>query len=333
MTAVPLGVVGLGFMGSRWARAIFEHPGARLAVVGDVRHELAEDLAERFGARFVADPLEAASDPELEGVVVCTPEHLHVEPALAAIDAGKAVAVEKPLAHTVAAAESIRERAELRGVPVLAGHILRFEPRYASVAGAIDAGEIGAVQAVRHERIGLVSDQDVLQGRTTVGLYYGVHELDLARWYAGDLEFVFAERSAGVLRTHGYDVDDLYSALLRFRSGAHGTLMVGWSLPAATPGYGRAGVTVIGESGMLRVDQGAVGIVKIRESGAADVDVSYAPDVHGRIGGALALEVDHFVSCAASLVEPLCTAHDGSEAVRVSLAMEDSAATGAPVRL
>ncbi|MGH3113786.1 MAG: Gfo/Idh/MocA family protein, partial [Gaiellaceae bacterium] len=198
MTAVPLGVVGLGFMGSRWARAIFEHPGARLAVVGDVRHELAEDLAERFGARFVADPLEAASDPELVGV------------------------------------------------PVLAGHILRFEPRYASVAGAIDAGEIGAVQAVRHERIGLVSDQDVLQGRTTVGLYYGVHELDLARWYAGDLEFVFAERSAGVLRTHGYDVDDLYSALLRFRSGAHGTLMVGWSLPAATPGYGRAGVTVIG---------------------------------------------------------------------------------------
>ena len=333
MTAVPLGVVGLGFMGSRWARAIFEHPGARLAVVGDVRHELAEDFEERFGARSVADPLEAASNPELEGVVVCTPEHLHVEPALAAIDAGKAVVVEKPLAHTVAAAESIRERADLRDVPVLAGHILRFEPRYASVASAIAAGEIGAVQAVRHERIGLVSDQDVLQGRTTVGLYYGVHELDLARWYAGDLELVFAERSAGVLRTHGYAVDDLYSALLRFRSGAHGTVMVGWSLPAATPDYGSAGVTVIGESGVLRVDQGAVGIVKIRESGLAAVDVFHAPEVHGRIQGALALEVDHFVSCAAGLVEPLCTAHDGSEAVRVSLAMEDSAATGEPVRL
>ncbi|MGH2963686.1 MAG: Gfo/Idh/MocA family protein, partial [Solirubrobacterales bacterium] len=123
MTAVPLGVVGLGFMGSRWARAIFEHPGARLAVVGDVHQALARDLAERFGARSVADPLEAASDPELEGIAVCTPEHLHVEPALAAIDAGKAVVVEKPLAHTVAAAESIREQANVRGVPVLAGHI------------------------------------------------------------------------------------------------------------------------------------------------------------------------------------------------------------------
>ncbi len=134
-----------------------------------------------------------------------------------------------------------------------------------------------------------------------------------------------------MLRTHGYDV--VYSALLRFRGGAHGTLMVGWSLPAATPGYGSTGVTVVGEGGVLRVDQGAVGIVKIRESGAADVDVSYAPEVHGRIQGTLALEVDHFVSCTAGLVEPLCTAHDGSEAVRAGLAMEDSAAIGEPVRL
>jgi len=330
---VPVAVIGLGFMGSRWARALAEHPGAELRVVSDVREDVGRPVADRLGARFCPDPLEAAAEPGLEGVAVCTPEHLHVEPALAAVEAGRAVMVEKPLAHTVEEAGRIRDRALERGVPVLAGHILRFEPRYAAARRAIEAGEIGAVQAVRHERIGLVSDQDVLRGRTSIALYYGVHELDLARWYAGEVERVYAERSEGVLRALGYEVEDLYSACLRFASGAHGTAMIGWSLPKATPGYGIGGVTVIGERGVLRIWQGEVGMLAVADSGLRDLDVYYAPEVHGRLRGALAIEADHFVDCARGVAEPLCTANDGAQAVRLSLAMEESARSGRVVHV
>jgi predicted dehydrogenase len=331
----PIGVavVGLGFMGSRWARALAEHPLAEVRIVSDVREDLGRETAERLGARFMPDALDAAADPGVQAVAVCTPEHLHLEPALAAIDAGKPVLVEKPLAHTVEEAERIRDRAAERGVPVLAGHILRFEARYAAARRAIEAGELGTVQAVRHERIGLIADQDVLQGRTTIPLYYGVHELDLARWYAGEVERITAERSAGVLRALGYELDDLYSAVLRFTSGAHGTAMLGWSLPGSTPGYGMAGVTVIGERGVVRVVQGDVGLVVVDEQGPRSPDAYYAPEVHGRLRGALAVEADHFVDCARDAVEPLCTAHDGTEAVRLALAMEASARDGASVRL
>jgi predicted dehydrogenase len=325
---VAVGVIGLGFMGSRWGRALAEHPGARLSVVSDVREDLGLELAARWGARYVVDPLEAAASPDIDGVAICTPEHLHVEPALAAIEAGKAVMVEKPLAHTVAGAERIRDRALERGVPVLTGHILRFEPRYAAVANATHGDEIGAVIAVRNERVGLISDQAILQGRTSLALYYGVHEFDLARWYAGDVAHIVAERSEGVLRGHGFDVDDLYSALLRFRTGAHGTATVGWSLPATPSSWGSASVTVIGERGMLRVDQGQLGFLEITDSGARHVDVHYSPDVHGRIYGALGIEVAHFVDCVQRVAEPLCTAGDGAEAVRISLAMEESARSG-----
>jgi predicted dehydrogenase len=328
---VPVAVVGLGFMGSRWARALAEHPLADVRAVSDVREELGRETAERLGARFVRDGLDAADDPEVEAVVVCTPEHLHVEPALAAIAAGKAVLVEKPLAHTVEDAVRIRDRAAERGVPVLAGHILRFEARYAAARRAIEADELGTVQAVRHERIGLVRDQDVLGGRTTIPLYYGVHELDLARWYAGEVERITAERSEGVLRAHGYPIEDLYSAVLRFATGAHGTAMLGWSLPGTTPGYGLAGVTIIGERGVLRISQGDAGVVVVDEDGARYPDAFYAPDVHGRLRGALAVEADHFVDCARGVAEPLCTAHDGAEAVRLALAMEASAERGEPV--
>lgn len=333
MKPVPVGVIGLGFMGSRWARALAEHAGAELRVVCDVREDVGRRVAEDLGARYVSDPLEAAAARELAGVAVCTPEHLHVDPSLTAIEVGKVVMVEKPLAHTVEDAERIGERGRARGVPVLVGHILRFEPRYAAVKRAIEAGEVGTVQALRHERIGLVSDQEVLQGRTTIPLYYGVHEFDLARWYAGEVERIYAERSEGVVRAHGYDVDDLYSAVFRFAAGAHGTAMIGWSLPGATPSYGIAGLTVIGERGLLRVSQGEVGLLAVGESGLRHLDVSYTPEVHGRLWGALAIEVDHFVDCVRGTSQPLCTAHDGAEAVRVSLAMEESARTGTPIEV
>jgi predicted dehydrogenase len=328
-----IAVIGLGFMGGRWARVLAEHAGAHLAVVADVRTDVGERAARVFDAEFVADPLAAAARADVDGVVVATPEHLHVDAALAAIGAGKALAVEKPLAHTVAAAERIRDVAAAAGVPVLAGHVLRFEPRYAAVRRSLSAGAIGAVQAIRSERIGLVADQDVLGGRTTVPLYYGVHELDLARWYAGEVAGVWAARSRGVVAARGFDVDDLYSVGLTFTSGAHGTAMLGWSLPDRTPGYGIAGFTVLGERGVLQVTQGMTGFLQVLADGPADVDVHYSPEVHGHVYGAIGIEVDHFVRCVRGEQDPVCTADDGVEAVRVALAAEAAAARRTTVSL
>jgi predicted dehydrogenase len=325
MTAVEVSVIGLGFMGSRWARGIAEHPGARLRAVSDVREDLGRKTAEQLACVYVADAEEAAADPGTHGVVVCTPEHLHVPPALAAIDAGKAVAIEKPLAHSADEARRIAGRAVERDVPVLVGHILRFEPRYAAVARSVHAGEIGAVQAVRHSRVGLVSDQRILQGRTSIALYYGVHEFDLARWYAGEITSVYARRSTGVLQSKGFDVEDVYSVVMGFRSGAHGTATIGWLLPPGALGWGISGVTVFGENGVLIVDQGNLGFTKVRGARPEPDDVMYSPVVHERMRGAMATEVDHFVKCVSGDVEPLVGADDGAAAVEVGLAMERSA--------
>ena len=294
MSKPKIAVIGLGFMGEKWSRLVAESGLADLAVVSDVRRELGEEIASTYGATFVPEPAEAAARGEVDGVVVATPEHLHFEASMAAIESGKAVAIEKPIAHTIEDAERIRDRALDAGVPVLAGHVLRFEPRYAAIRNAIDQDEVGEVQAIRSERIGLVADQQILRGRTTIALYYGVHEFDIARWYAGDVATIAAARSTGVVQEAGYDVEDLYSAVLSFRSGAHGTAMLGWSLPPRTPGYGLASFTVIGERGVLQVSQGTTGFMKILSDGPADVDVHYAPEVHGSTYGALGIEVDHF---------------------------------------
>lgn len=333
MTKPKIAVIGLGFMGAKWSRLIAQSGLVELAIVSDVRAEVGDEIASTYDTEFVPEPAEAAASSKVDGVVVCTPEHLHVEASMAAIESGKALAVEKPIAHTIRDAERIRDSAADAGIPVLAGHVLRFEPRYAAVRTAIEAGEIGEVQAIRSERIGLIADQEILQGRTSIALYYGVHEFDIARWYAGDVATLAAARSRGVVGANGYDVEDLYSVMLAFRSGAHGTAMLGWSLPPRTPGYGLAGFTVIGETGFLRVSQGTTGFMKVLNDGPADIDVYYAPEVHGLAYGALGIEVDHFARVVRGEADPVCTAADGTEALRTSLAMEEAAATGEVVKL
>ena len=90
---------------------------------------------------------------------------------------------------------------------------------------------------------------------------------------------------------------------------------------------------MLGERGVLRVDQGEVGLVMVGEEGLIVEDTYFSPIVHGRYGGALANEVDHFIRCVRGEADPICTADDGVEAVRASLAMEEAAEKGEPVSL
>jgi len=311
---ISIAVVGAGFMGQLWARALHEHMGATVGVIGDVDAERGKALADKVGARFVHGAAEAASAQGIDAVVVCTPEHLHLEPTAAALAAGRPTCVEKPTAHTAEIADEIAALVEKTGVPFLAGHVLRMEPRYAAMKTAITQGRIGKVLSVRNERIGLQADRARLGARTTLALYYAVHEFDIARWFAGDIEVI-----------HGEGNSDLLSGALRFKSGATGTIQVGWCLPDKTPGYGTAGVTVVGENGLLKVGQGDNGMIIVGGDGLLDTDVAYAPDVNGKLGGMLAREVDHFVDVAMGKVAPICTAADGAAAVRAALALETSA--------
>ncbi|MGC0145044.1 Gfo/Idh/MocA family protein [Pseudactinotalea sp. Z1732] len=322
---VRIAVAGLGVMGSRWLRAVADHPSAQIALVCDTATERARSLADDHGGRWAADLDDLGG---VDGLIVCTPEHLHTESAVRALEAGIPVAVEKPLAHDLPSAARIVDASERSGVPVLAGHILRFESRYSRIKTAIDDGLIGPVIGVRSARVGIRRDQDVLRGRTTAPLYYGTHELDLARWYAGDIEQISAFRNSGVLNRQGYDIADLYSVAMQFTSGAHGTSMLGWSLPDRSVPPGLSGFTVIGEEGYLQVEQGVTGLVGVTADGAAALDTWFSPEIHGRTGGAMAQEVDHFISVIAEGTDPVCTARDGMEALRASLAVEHSARTG-----
>lgn len=332
---VGLGIVGLGFMGRRYARFVSQLEGVSLAGVCDIDGDLAREVAVEYGGAVYQDIDSLARAVDVAGVIVATPEDRHLEPSLVALAAGKPVLVEKPVAHSMEAARAIEEAAMRAGVPVLVGHLLRFEPRWAGAWRRIAAGEIGEVVSVATRRIGNVGDQRVLRGRTTIPLYYGVHDLDVMRWFAGaEATTLYARRRSGSVRAAGYDVDDLYVAVLTFANGALGSAELGWCVPEAAAAARTAGVLVVGTAGVIEIDQLETGLRRWAGGGEdPGVDAMFWPETYGVPGGALALEIAHFAECVRGRAEPAIALAEAVEALRLSLAMEASARSGSVVDL
>jgi predicted dehydrogenase len=327
---IKAGVVGLGFMGRRYVEFLQRLEGVEVTAVCDIRREIAEELAKATGARVVPEAEGLATSRDVDAVFVCTPEDSHVDASLAALGAGKAVMIEKPMAESLEAARSIVDAAEASGSTVMVGHLLRFEPRWVAARKSVEAGEIGEVVSITTRRVGNVLDQEILRGRTTIPLYYGVHDLDVVRWFAGaEASTIYASRRTGVLQQAGYDIHDLYCAILEFDNGVLASAELGWHVPAAAVAAPTSGLTVVGTQGWLQVEQAHTGLQSWSEHEARSVHpvihVTFWPDVYGVPGGALANELSHFLECVRTGAQPAITIDDAIEALRLSLAMEASA--------
>ena len=130
MRILRVGILGLGFMGHRFSAITRELPTAKLVAVADIREEIGRKVAAENGAEYISDGLDLVRRPDIEAVVICTPEDAHVDYCLEAIRLGKAVLVEKPISHTVESAEEISRAARQRGVTLMVGHTLRFNPAW-----------------------------------------------------------------------------------------------------------------------------------------------------------------------------------------------------------
>ena len=163
-----------------------------------------------------------------------------------------------------------------------------------------------------------------------ISIFIGVHDYDVMRWMLGhEATRATTEATSGVLRSRGHDVDDTVWALIRFDGGAIGVAETGWALPAAHPGFEQA-LEVVGTEGSLAVTSG-YGVVRIDPGGTRWPDTGLWPRTGGRVGGALAAELRHFVDCVRTGQEPAVTGEDGLAALRIATAVHEAAATGEPV--
>ena len=164
----PLGVavVGAGYWGPNLARNFAGSPAWRLRWVCDLDEARARAVLGRYSTVDVtSDYTEVLADPEVHAVAIATPPASHAALAVAALDAGKHVLVEKPLAPTYAEAEAVVRRADETGLVLMCDHTYCYTPAVERIRALVDDGTLGRLQFIDSVRInlGLVQrDVDVM---------------------------------------------------------------------------------------------------------------------------------------------------------------------------
>ena len=256
-----IAVVGAGRIGTRRARSVANHPGVRFLAISDKEPARARDLAQKVNAQFHSgDNLEVISRPEVNAVIVSSSEHEHALPVLQALERGKPVLVEKPIALTLEDADRMVDTAKKTGVDLRVGYSKRFKKRFISAKEHISQGRLGnisgATMRVYNTRTGMFEIFRRSPHATPVMdvlTYYA----DLACWYLeGNLPVEVIARGQGtIFRAGGYDADDVTWAIVTFAGGAVVNLGVCYALPDKYPTFGQdARVEILGTEGVIIID-------------------------------------------------------------------------------
>jgi predicted dehydrogenase len=338
---VRLAIVGAGLIGRRHAELVRAAPEADLAAIVDP-HPEAGAFAAACGVPWFPDigAMLAGLRRErlIDGAIIATPNQLHVPHALACVAAGLPVLVEKPIADGVAAATRLVEAAEAAGVKLLVGHHRRHNPLVAEAKAAIGAGRLGDLVAVQatcwfrkpDDYFAPAWRRETGAGPVFINL---IHDIDLLRHLCGEIVSVQAIESGA---RRGFAVEDTAAILLRFASGALGTVNVSdtvvapWSwefTSGENPAYTRTAESCYLLGGTL----GSLSIPYLdlwHQAGAADW---WQPLLRERLAAPhadpLVLQIRHFCAVIRGEAAPLVPGREGLATLRVIEAVKQAAAS------
>lgn len=352
--SVGLAVVGAGRIGTLRAEIAAQHAATNVIAVADQDPSAAEGLAVRIGAPvWSTSHEETIAHDDVTAVIVATPEHLHVDAVLAALDAGRSVLVEKPLALTLKDADRLVAAATTSVGTLRVGYTRRYRRRYAVAKEQIVSGRLGTltggaarVYNTRAQAFAMLERNPEATPVVDALTYY----VDLMQWFLGDrsLREVTAIGQRGVLAAAGHAVDDVTWAILRYDDGAAVSLGVSYALPDGFPVRGHAArVELIGTDGVLLIDddhtdqllhtEHAVPHVYLSDDTAQTTFLSSGTPGDWALGhfvGPLAAEtrawLDHLSSGTRC---HLATPGEARSALATTLAIEQAASSGETIRL
>jgi predicted dehydrogenase len=246
------GVIGAGVVGRLRASTVLTNKSTRLVAVAD-SDRTAATRAATGGARAVAEWRSIVDDGTIEAVIISTPVHLHEEMAVAALESGKHVLCEKPLANSVAACRRILETARKAGRTLAVGFNHRYYPSLRFVKDAVDAGTLGALDHVRvfggHDGLSNFRADWMYQSRLSGGgamMDVGIHMTDLARHLVGEIDEVYGIATGRIWKVPGSE--DNAIAIMKSPGGVPVFYQATWT---EWKGY-RSYIEAYGELGMVR---------------------------------------------------------------------------------
>ncbi|HEY8866761.1 MAG TPA: Gfo/Idh/MocA family oxidoreductase [Solirubrobacteraceae bacterium] len=215
MPETVLAVIGLGYWGPNLLRNAWELEGARVAWICDRDPVALERQGHRYpGVGMTPDIADVLADPEVDGLLVSTPISTHFELGRRALEAGKHVFIEKPMAAEVSECEQLIAIARERSLCLMPGHTFLYSPPVVKIKEMLDAGELGKLHFGTSTRVNL----GIHQGDASVVRDLAPHDFSILQYWFGDAAFVRAIARASLVPDHldvafidlGYDDQSLF---------------------------------------------------------------------------------------------------------------------------
>lgn len=321
-----IAVVGCGYWGKNLVRnfAQIGHLGA----VVDGNSDIAAGFAAEFNVPAMSYEDVLAHD-DIDGVVLATPAHVHASMSKQALNAGKHVYVEKPLALDIEEAREVVELAAAKDLKLMVGHLLQYHPAFLKVKELIANGELGRVEYVYSNRLNFGK----IRQEENVFWSFAPHDISMILALSGELpDSVRTEASFYLTK----DVADTTVTHMRFASGMNAHIFVSWLHP-----YKEQKLVIVGTTGMLTFTDNAPWNEKLTlykhkvvwNEGVPEPAKADALSIPLDEAEPLKLECRHFVDCIREGKRPITDGAEGLRVLRVLQAAEESAHSGENVQV
>lgn len=332
------GIIGAGVISAYHAEAIKANPDAQIAAVADPIPGRAAEFAAKHGGRGFEDWKEMVRQPDVDCVCVCTPSGMHAEHALGAMEAGKHVIVEKPMAIRLADAAKMLKIAREKGVTLAVVSQLRTTEPIQKLRKAIGEGVFGKIVNVdvliKYWRNQAYYDSANWRGTWAMDgggstMNQGCHGVDEMHFLVGPVESIYAKCETVA---HSIEVEDLAVALVKFKNGALGHILTS---TVTNPGTGNRieingtqGTAVLDDKGIqswaVAPSKEELAKETIDPNAGAGKNVAGGSAVTGFDATGHTLQIGNFIKAIRGEEPLICSAQDGFQDVLLIISMYES---------
>jgi UDP-N-acetylglucosamine 3-dehydrogenase len=314
MKKLGTAVIGTGFWGKNHARVYGELDSTELVAVCDVNRERAKAVADQFGVKAYTSSSRMLKNEEIEAVSVCTWSTKLAKEALKALQAGRHVLVEKPMATHRKQAEKLLDTAESNGLHLTVGFLMRFIPGLQHIQEAVENKKLGELVCATAKR---VSQWPERIGDVGVVKDTAIHDIDVVRFISGE-DPISVYAKTGSMRHRQFE--DYAQIMLTFEDGKSAFIESNWITP-----YKTRILTVTGSEAIMRLDY------VTQELWIEDANENLQPRFPWQ--EPLKLELRHFADCILEKKKPVITGADGLKALKIAEAALRSSEKNKVVKL
>lgn len=300
MKQTNVGVIGVGSMGYNHVRIYSELENANLVAISDMVRGTLDKVSKEFNTVGYVDYDNILQIDDIEVVNICVPTVFHHDVVMRAIEAGKNVLVEKPIASKLNEAEEMIKAAEDAGVTLATGHVERFNPAVRVAKKLIDEGAIGEVVTANSKRLGPFPPRIRDVG---VAIDLAIHDIDIFNYlFNSRVNTVFANMSS---KLKNCEFEDHAEIMTKYDSGVLSILETNWLTP-----YKKRQLNITGIDGIISVDYGNQTVTLFKENNQVE-------DIKVENKEPLKEELRSFVDCVQNNTPPEVSGKDGYEALRI----------------